>query len=688
LRVEFPRGLDANEYALKVQPASTSLGVALRHARPMGSTPAKAKPSPPPLAAPAAEATALKEEGLAASRLASPPEAGGIPLAEGGHGAAEAAHSPPVAAGAKAPDVDEGFYTFGPRRYRLRGLSKPHPADALRLNVLLSVGDAFHVDTFDMYSAKARVAFVQQASLECGQDVEAVKRDVGQLLLQVEALLDKRREDAKGPKVPTLSEAQRADALQLLRSPDLLGRILEDFTRCGVVGEETNKLVGYLAAVSRKLEAPLAVLIQSSSAAGKSSLMEAVLAFVPEEEKTKFSAMTGQSLFYMGDVSLSHKVLAVVEEEGASRAAYALKLLQSEGELTIASTGKNPTTGRLVTHEYKVEGPTQLFLTTTATELDEELLNRCLVLTVDEAQPQTAAIHAQQRGAQTLEGMLARRAKEAVLTLHKNAQRLLRPLAVVNPYAHQLGFLNERTRARRDFPKYLTLIRAIALLHQYQREVKTATHAGGVVEYVEVQPSDVEAANSLAASVLGRSLDELPPQTRRLLSQLEAYVAQRAEEDGCLAVEVRFTRRQLREAVKAGNTQLKLHLGRLTDFEYLRLHGGARGHDFVYSLREGLAADAAATSQPHSGLTEATSLYDSRMGGLEVRKSGAQGRKSGVAGPWPGRQPDLREAQNPSQLAPLAASTPQVGVNENAHTGQNSAVVRNNAAVAIAEVVR
>lgn len=142
----------------------------------------------------------------------------------------------------------------------------------------------------------------------------------------------------------------------------LLGRILSDFERCGVVGEETNKLVGYLAAVSRKLEEPLAALIQSSSAAGKTALMEAVLAFVPEEDKTKYSAMTGQSLFYMGDADLKHKVLAVVEEEGASRASYALKLLQSEGELTIASTGKDPATGRLVTHEYRVEGPTQLFL--------------------------------------------------------------------------------------------------------------------------------------------------------------------------------------------------------------------------------------------------------------------------------------------------------------------------------------
>ena len=154
-----------------------------------------------------------------------------------------------------------------------------------------------------------------------------------------------------------MSAEDEAAALELLEDPTLLDRILADFERSGVVGEETNKLIGYLAAVSRKLEQPLAVIIQSSSAAGKSSLMEAVLAFVPEEERVKYSAMTGQSLFYMGETDLKHKVLAIVEEEGAERASYALKLLQSEGELTIASTGKDPTTGKLVTQAVPRRGP-------------------------------------------------------------------------------------------------------------------------------------------------------------------------------------------------------------------------------------------------------------------------------------------------------------------------------------------
>ena len=94
--------------------------------------------------------------------------------------------------------------------------------------------------------------------------------------------------------------------------------------------------MSYLAAVSRLLDKPLAIVVQSSSAAGKSSLMEAVLDFMPEEQREEYSAMTGQALFYMGQKNLKHKILAVSEEEGASRASYALKLLQSEGVLKIA----------------------------------------------------------------------------------------------------------------------------------------------------------------------------------------------------------------------------------------------------------------------------------------------------------------------------------------------------------------
>ncbi|MDM5182243.1 DNA primase, partial [Massilia sp. DJPM01] len=115
-----------------------------------------------------------------------------------------------------------------------------------------------------------------------------------------------------------------------------------------------------------------------------------------------------------------------------------------------------------MTQEYRVEGPVMMFLTTTAIDIDEELMNRCLVLTVDEDREQTRAIHRLQREKRTLQGLVRKEQKQRILELHRNAQRLLKKLAVVNPYADQLTFLDDRTRTRRDHEKYLTLIDTIA----------------------------------------------------------------------------------------------------------------------------------------------------------------------------------------------------------------------------------
>ncbi|MFZ1991502.1 MAG: DNA primase, partial [Alphaproteobacteria bacterium] len=417
----------------------------------------------------------------------------------------------PAPAIAAEQNEREVTVTFGDRRYRVRGLQKNTSYEVMRVNVLVTRESGVHVDMFDLYAAKQRQLFAKAAAAELEAEESVIQRDLGRLLLKLEELQDVSIQAAMKPKQTSAAEIAKADedaALALLRDPRLIDRLQEDFDRTGLVGEPVNALVGYLAAVSRKLQSPLAIIVQSTSAAGKSALMEAVLRLVPDEDRVHYSAMTGQSLFYLGEKDLKHKILAIAEEEGVRQAAYALKLLQSQGELTIASTGKDPDSGLLVTQEYHVEGPVMLFLTTTAIDIDEELLNRCLVLSIDESRAQTRAIQERQRTARTLAGLLAMSEAEEITKLHRNAQRLLKPLAIVNPYADRLTFLDERTRTRRDHQKYLTLIDAIALLHQHQREVKSITHQGQVIEYVEVTPADISLANRLAHDVLGRSLDE------------------------------------------------------------------------------------------------------------------------------------------------------------------------------------
>jgi hypothetical protein len=180
--------------------------------------------------------------------------------------------------------------------------------------------------------------------------------------------------------------------------------------------------------------------------------------------------------------------------------------------------------------------------------------------------------------------MLAERERERLLELHQNAQRLIEPLAVVNPYAPRLTFVDFATRTRRDHQKYLTLIETIALIHQHQREVKSVEHAGETLRYIEVEPRDIAVANALADEVLGRSLDELKPQTRRLLTLLGELVARACEAEGVARRDFRFTRRWVRERAHWSDTQLRVHLDRLVRLEYLLVHRGGRGQRFVYEL--------------------------------------------------------------------------------------------------------
>jgi DNA primase catalytic core len=672
-RVQFPKNMDANSYALKVQPADKALGVVIRKAVWLGKGNPNEADGGKPAQPNGTPSVTLPSLAAASSKPVSAPVPEPAPE-PGIEPTPEPLPASPVPTTARDIPIEvknnEILLTLGEgndsRRYRVRGLAKNLAVNMLKVNLLVGRGasavggigadGAFHVDTLDLYSAKQRGHYIAQAAQETGIDEHILKRDIGRVLLALEQCQDDTIAATlkAEPLPPEMDEREREAALALLKAPDLLERVLNDFDACGLIGERTNKLMGYLAAVSRKLAGPLAIIVQSTSAAGKSALMDAVLAFIPDADKVKYSAMTGQSLYYMGETSLKHKVLAISEEEGVQRAGYALKLLQSEGELTMASTGKDPVTGNLITQAYRVEGPVMIFLTTTAIEIDEELLNRCIVLTVDEGRSQTEAIHQLQRQKRTLQGLQSKLEKQSLISLHQNAQRLLKSLRVVNPYADQLTFLSDKTRTRRDHEKYLTLIDAIALLHQYQRPIKTLpsriAHDKQPLAYIEVTPDDIQAANALAHEVLGRSLDELPPQTRKLLAYLMDIVNEQCATKQLLRNDIRLSRKEIRALTGWGDTQLRAHLERLLQMEYLLAYREGNGGSYRYELLydgdtvqtlylSGLLDPAKLQASAESSNT---TMAKSRGDGSEVA-----GRLRGGSGPVAPRSQDQKKPAKP-----------------------------------------
>lgn len=608
-RVLFPNGQDANDVARSVKDPTDALGQLLRGAAWLG------KGTPPPITSAPVSSPILANDPPPAAKLhpaelpptpsllaaliepqavepltPAPPEPPPEESPDDDNDEPKAAQPKAAdpARAAQVGDVGAIDFTFQERLWRVRGLEQNLSAGVLKVSVRISHKTEFHLDTLDLVSSRQRELFLKTAARETGIRQETLKYDLARILRRMEELQDDLIEQKLSPKKPEvqMSEQERAEALAFLESPDLLDRIVRDFDALGIVGERVSLLTAYIATVSRKLEKPLSVLIQSSSASGKTAVMDAVLSLVPPEDVVKFSSMTGQALFYLDDIDLQHKILAIAEEEGAANADYAIKLLMSDGKLVIASTMKDPKTGNFVARQREKPGPTMVMMTTTNAEVAEEKANRMLTLAANEDRDQTRRIHELQRESQTVEGLLRSRDKEAVKRRHQNAQRLLRPLHVAIPseYAKRLTFLDTYLRTRRDHMKYLTLILSAALLYQHQRPRRQIEHDGNVLTYIEATAEDIEIVNHLADEVLGRSLDEMSPQTRRLLMLIDKMVDTRSAEAQQPRADFRFSRRDVREFTGWTDFQVRIHMHKLEGLEYVLPHRGARGITFQYEL--------------------------------------------------------------------------------------------------------
>jgi DNA primase len=402
---------------------------------------------------------------------------------------------------------------------------------------------------------------------------------------------------------------EHAEGLKLGRTADLVGEIVRDIGRLGMIGEETNKLLAYLVMTSRKLPEPLALLIVSGSGAGKSHLQDTVLALCPEEDLVKLTALTDQALFYRGENSLRHRVLALEELAGAKGAGYAIRNLLSARKLVIETTMKNPLTGRLETQVNTVHGPTAVFETTTSPQTDAETRSRFIPISVDESASQTRAILQRQRQTHTLEGLRQRENREAIVRRHHAFQRLLRPLPVINPFEPLLAYPDEHLLVRRDHPKYLQLILAVTFLHQMQRPVRHDLVLG---DYVEATLDDIAIANDVAHQVFGNSLADLSQPGRDLLRLIEDFMGQKAA--SAAADKDTFSRRELREAIHWGDTRLRVHLKELVNLEYVAPLSGRFGVAYHYRL---LAHGSQESGRFLAGLKSVEQLrHDANLAGI------------------------------------------------------------------------
>ena len=438
----------------------------------------------------------------------------------------------------------------------------------LRVTVKVSRGEAFHVDSIDLYASRARSEFAKKVEKVFSAEAAQVESVLLSLIVECERVGEADASDAVAPEPEPMSESERREALAFLKRPDLLDAIARDIDALGYVGEGSTPRLIYLIAVSRKSEDPLSVIVISQSGSGKSGLTEVIEKLTPREDVVLFTRLTPQSLYYIEPGFLDHKLLIIEERHGSMEADYSIRVLQSRKKLIAAVPIKDPATGNLRTRVFTVEARAAFMETTTAGAVNHENATRCFELSMDESPAQTQRIHDRQRIMRTGEGQSLRKEAEAIISKHWNAQRLLESLPVVIPYAERLTFPSNWLRTRRDNARFLNLIEASAFLHQHQRERSSGAIVASVADYA--------VAYSLAGEVLIETLGDLRRPLREALARIEAIPA----------TEGGLSRREIREALALPDSTVRGWLTELVELEYLEVESskGGKGNKTLYRV--------------------------------------------------------------------------------------------------------
>jgi hypothetical protein len=431
----------------------------------------------------------------------------------------------------------------------------------LKATVRLSKNGRTHIDTVNFYSFRERQRFSMDVCRIVDEVPDQIQNDMQQLVKISEQYSDGNPErNPIDDRQRIMSEEEEQEAISFGQSPNLFEQILADYERCGLIGEDRNKLLSYLAMTSRKMTEPLNIIIQSSSGAGKSFLQDTTLLFCPQADVMKVTQLSEKALFYL-DRNLKHKVLAIEEGSGIEGgSAYALRaLISSATGISTVATIRDARTGKLTAMSNCVEGPVAVFFTTSSPEVDEELRSRMLVLALDESHEQSRRIIDHCLG----NCMVDADELDKVLKKHRNFQSLLKPYRIINPYLGRLKVSEYRLNVRRSLKSYLNIIGSVCFLRQMVKEVKTKTTGGKNLEHIEVDKTDIEAGHQLASSLISRSIDLSEP-ARSLFQEIGSMLKERT---GGKNGEPSFSRRELMEFTGWKLTRLRTYLLELADYE-------------------------------------------------------------------------------------------------------------------------
>ncbi|MFO0380051.1 MAG: toprim domain-containing protein [Cyclobacteriaceae bacterium] len=421
----------------------------------------------------------------------------------------------------------------------------------------------------DLYEDKQ----VERIAREAAEKLQ-LRADLIQLDLEVFTELLEQHRESTYAKAPVDNENKISlqfakPALEFLSKPNLIKRWNDLIGKAGVIGEENSRIFLMAIAITHKMREPLHALIQGSSGSGKTHLMAKVYNFIPQQDKKNFTRVTEGSLYNYGMYDLQNKLICIEDLDGMKEEAqFAFRELQSKG-MIISSTSTKDDNGNISAQEKTVYGPIASMSCTTKGEIYEDNMSRCFIIAVDESHEQSKKViyYQNQKASGQIDEVKEKQCTEFIQTM----VTLLKSYDVVNPYADKVHLPEEAHKIRRLNGLYQAFVKAITLMHQYQRKKDSRGRLISEKEDLQI------AAEILFESILLK-VDELDGSLRQFYEQLKAYIKTKGNDH------YEFGQREVRQVLHVSKTQLHRYLHDLEQLEYIRQSGGYANRGFNYKV--------------------------------------------------------------------------------------------------------
>lgn len=428
--------------------------------------------------------------------------------------------------------------------------------------------------TLDLYSDNQTDKLIRTLCDKWEIKLIEVSKDIYALTLQLEEYrLEALRYGVKNSKKPfEPNEQESKQAIQFLKSKNLLPSLTQSLNRTGILGEDENAVILFLALASHKYTNPFSVLCLAKSGIGKSYILQKLSACMPDNSYSFHSQISANALYYFNSGELHNKALLVEDLEWTSQMLTPLASLQSQGRLVKTRATKDKD-GMLHSTTFEVNANLCLVACAYCDKNLEEMGLPFLCLHLNHTQAQDLAIMDYQKRCKT--GEIKTHHIQAEQHHLKCVMSVLKNVSIINPYATLLQLPEQVAHPRKSLLLLLNFIDVITYFHQYQREQIVDEETGEISIKTDIQ--DIELAFGFLKNSLFRRADELSSATRGFYNWLTAFLTEAKTNS--------FTALDLRRAKAIHPRTLNRYLQELKLFCYIQVTGGNKHREgFVYKL--------------------------------------------------------------------------------------------------------